>query len=260
MPTSTPDALWESSALGALGPAAIVCVGLRASESGRRLLDGVDLVIPVGARVLLSSTEPAAPGLLLRILAGLAVPASGVVSVAGVRQSTSGTADWARRVGYVGPRHGLPVWMTPAEVLDFAGQLADVAALERERLVEAALGHYGLGTVRDRPLRRGGAAVAERTALAAALLHEPEVVLLDEPLRSAEPADRTLRLRIGGDRRTVVLASQLPASEEGLVDRLVLLDRGRVVLNAPISELVARQLPLSLRGLEVLAADLGPPR
>jgi ABC-type multidrug transport system ATPase subunit len=259
VPTSTPDALWQSASLGVLGPTAVECHGIRRSEGGRLVLRQIDLLVPIGARVLLASTDEAAPGLLLRILAGLATPDGGSMSIAGVRRTATGTAEWARRVGYVGPRHGLPVWMTPAEILHLAGRMADLGELERERVVEAALGRYGLGTDRDRPLRRSGVAVIERTSLAAALLHDPEVVLLDEPLRTIEPAERLRRLRVPGARRTVLLASRLPASEAGLVNRLVLIDGGRVTLNAPIEDLEARQLPLSLRGLEVLAADLGPP-
>jgi ABC-2 type transport system ATP-binding protein len=257
VPTSTPDALWQSASAGVLEPAAIECRGLRRSLRGRPILDRVDLVIPVGARVLLASTDEAASGLLLRILSGLARADSGELAVAGVTPDASGVADWARRLGYVGPRHGLPVWMTPAEILHFAGRLADLGELERERVVEMTLARYGLATSRDRSLRRSPVAATELTALAAALLHDPEVVLLDEPLRTIEPSERSRRLRVPGRRRTVVIASRLPASEAGLVDRLVLLDRGRVVLNAPIEELETRQLPLSLRGLEVLASELG---
>jgi ABC-type multidrug transport system ATPase subunit len=86
------------------------------------------------------------------------------------------------------------------------------------------------------------------------LLGDPEVVLLDEPLRALEPQDRVRLLRLPGDRRTVVLASRYPASEAGVVDQVALLQKGRVELHAPISVLEGLGLPLSMRGIETLAA------
>jgi ABC-2 type transport system ATP-binding protein len=152
--------------------------------------------------------------------------------------------------------------MTPAESLQLAARLAGIDGAQRERLIESALQGFQLGAIRDRPLRHAGRMVAERTALAAALLPDPEVLLLDEPLRAHAPPERLRLLRFPGDRRTVLIASQYPAQEGGIVDRVVLLRDGRVALYAPIDELDAQRLPLSLRGLTALA-DLamvgGPP-
>src|SRR3970282_1550122 len=91
------------------------------------------------------------------------------------------------------------------------------------------------------------------TALAAAMLTDPEVLLLDDPLRSVEEEERSRLLAIPGKRRTVVLASAFPATEAGLVNQIALLREGKVVLHAPVRELDARGLTLSLRGIEALA-------
>ena len=89
--------------------------------------------------------------------------------------------------------------------------------------------------------------------MAAALLGDPEVVLLDEPLRALDPDDRVRLLRLPGERRTVVLASRYPASEAGAVNQVALLQNGRVELHAPMSALEEHGLPLSLRSIETLA-------
>jgi ABC-2 type transport system ATP-binding protein len=143
--------------------------------------------------------------------------------------------------------------MTPSESLQLAARLAGIDGARRERLTELALQGFQLGAIRDRPLRHAGRMVAERTALAAALLPDPEVLLLDEPLRAHAPPERLRLLRFPADRRTVLIASQYPAQEGGIVDRVVLLRDGRVALYAPIEELDAQRLPLSLRGLTALA-------
>lgn len=93
------------------------------------------------------------------------------------------------------------------------------------------------------------------------MLTEPEVLLLDEPLRSVDPEERARLLTIPGPRRTVVIASRYPASETGLVNQVAFLRDGRLIKHAPMDELDRRGLALSQRGIDafiVLAAAEGP--
>ena len=256
MPISTPDALWSSAAARRLRPVAIEISGLARTVRGEAILDGVDLAIAAGARVLVAGLDPNAPSLLLRIMAGLARADRGTVVLAGLLRESSIPEGWARRIGFVGADPGIPLWMTPAESLDLAARLAGIDGPQRQRLIDTSLQNFQLGAIRDRPLRHAGRNIAERTALAAALLPDPEVLLLDEPLRAHPPPDRPRLLRIPGERRTVLIASRFPAQEGGIVDRVVLIRDGRVALHAPIEELDAQRLPLSLRGMTALA-DLG---
>lgn len=253
MPISTPDALWSSPAAGRLRPVAIQVDGLARRIDGEPLLDGVDLAVPAGARVLISGEVPESPSLLLRIMAGLARPDRGRVVVAGLLREAAIPEGWARRVGFVGSDPGIPLWMTPAESLQLAARLAGIDGPQRDRLIDEALQRFQLGAIRDRPLRHAGRIVAERTALAAALLPDPEVLLLDEPLRAHAPPDRLRMLQIPGERRTVLIASRFPAQEGGVIDRVVLIRDGRIALHAPVTELDAQRLPLSLRGMTALA-------
>jgi len=253
MPTSTPDALWSSPAAGRLRPVAVEVNDLARRVGGEPVLDGIELAIPAGARVLLAGVDPEAPSLLLRIVVGLARADRGSVTVAGLQREDAIPEGWARRIGYVGADPGIPLWMTPAEGLDLAARLSGIDGLERQRQIEESLQHYQLGAIRDRPLRHAGRITLERTALAAALLPNPEVLLLDEPLRAHTPSERVRLLQIPGERRTVLTASRYPAQQGGVVDRVVLIRDGRVALHAPIAELEAQRLPLSLRGLTAMA-------
>jgi ABC-type multidrug transport system ATPase subunit len=236
-----------------LRPAAVLASGITRSVRGARLLDDLELSVGVGGRLLLVSRPEGSASLLLRILAGLAHADRGNVRLAGVSRADDSAAGWARRIGYVGASAGIYAWMTPAEVLELAGRLAGYDRAERHRRSDAAVERYRLGASRDAPIRRGGAALAQRTALAAAMFTDPEVLLLDDPLRSVEAEERSRLLAIPGKRRTVVLASAFPATEVGLVNQIALLREGKVVLHAPVRELDARGLTLSLRGIEVLA-------
>jgi ABC-2 type transport system ATP-binding protein len=234
-------------------PAAVVTSSLRRSVGGRKLLEGVDLRVPVGARLLLVSEPNEAASLLLRIMAGLVRPSGGTFDLAGVPRSDEADAGWRRRIGYVGGEQGFYPWLSPREVLDLAGRLADYDAAERVRRIEAAIEQYRLGPGLDRPVSRGGRPLAERVALAAAMLTDPEVLLLDDPLRSLDPEERTRLLAVPGRRRTVVMASRMPASEDGLVNQVALLLNGRLVIHVRREDLDAQGLPLTLEGIASLA-------
>jgi ABC-2 type transport system ATP-binding protein len=231
-----------------------VCDGITRTVGGQHLLDDLHLAVGVGARLLIVSRPEESASLLLRVLAGLSHPTAGTVRLAGVARADNSPEGWARRVGYVGPEAGIYPWMSPREVLDLAARLAGFDADERRRRIDLAAESYRMGLHLDEPIQRGGASLAQRTALAAAMLADPEVLLLDEPLRAVEPTERGRLLAIPGPRRTVLIASRFPASEAGLVNQVALLNDGRVVLHASVSELDGRGLTLSQRGIEALAA------
>lgn len=252
MTSSTPDALWASKSLRTLKPAAVVCEDVTRTVRGQRLLDDLTLVVGVGARLLVVSSPEQSGSMLLRVLAGLSRIRSGIVRLAGVARPDSSAAGWARRVGYVGHEAGIYPWMRPREVLELAGRIAEYDAAEIRRRIEAVSEHFRIGVHLDQPIRRGGEPLAQRVAMASAMLTEPEVVLLDEPLRSMEPEERARLLTFEGKRRTVLIASRYPASEAGLVDQVAFLRDGRLALHAPIKELDKRGLALSQRGIDAL--------
>ena len=248
MTSSTPDALWSAPSVRVLRPAGIAWSGLRHG----RLLAGCSLNVPVGARLLVVSEPPAAASLLLRVLAGLSRPRAGRIEIAGTRDPSPD--GWGRRLAHVGPEPGVRAWMTPREALRLAADLLGMSASTAARAIDDAVAWCRIPEAAlDNPVGRGGPAVAQRTALATALLGDPEVLLLDEPLRAIEAVERRRLLRIPGRRRTVVLASRYPASEEGLATHVTLLRNGRVAVVAPVRDLADAGLPLSLPGIIALA-------
>lgn len=234
-------------------PAAVDVRGLRWSSGRRWLLNGLDLRVPVGARLLLVSRPEESASALLRVLAGLVRPSAGMVLMAGLSRADDSAAGWARRVTYLPPEPGIYPWLSPNEALELAARLAGYDRAERRRRIELAIERTRLGSGVDRPISRGGTALAQKTSLAAAMLTEPDVLLLDEPLRSVEPLERGRLLRLPGRRTTVLLASRFPASESGLVTQVALLRDGRLALHVPLAELERAGLPPSLRGIEALA-------
>lgn len=256
MTRSTPDAMWSSPAVRLLRPAAVVCNDLRRAMRGGSGLAGVDLAVPVGARLLLIAEPDAAGSLLVRILAGLARSDSGSFQLAGAARADGSPEGWARRIAYVGPEPGLHPWMSAGEVLDLAARLDLLDPATARRRIEELVARWGLANGLHRPMRRLGVGYLQRTAMAAALVGDPEVVLLDEPLRAVDPDERVHLLRLPGQRRTVVIASRYPASEAGCVNQVAFLREGRIAVHAPVSELADRGLSLSHRGVADLATML----
>ena len=202
--------------------------------------------------MLLVSDPDGAASALVRILAGLSRPSAGRVEIAGVASSAG--SGWGHRVAHLGPEPGIPRWMTPREALALSARLADLPPDEARIRTERALTWAGIRpAAADRAVRHGGPPLVQRTGLAAALIGDPEVLLLDEPMRALDTFERTRLLRLPGPRHTIVLASRYPASEAGLVSHVALLRNGRVALVAPISDLERAGLPLSLRGITKLA-------
>jgi ABC-2 type transport system ATP-binding protein len=246
--SSTPDALWSAPSLQVLRPAAVSCTSLRR----RRLLDGCTLTVPAGMRLLVVGEPEESASMLVRVLAGLSRPSGGRVEIAGLADPSAG--GWGRRVAHLGPEPGIPSWMTPREALALAAQLLDLSSADAVRRTEKVLAWARIRPEwLDRPVRHGGPPLLQRTGLAAAMLADPEVLLLDEPLRALEADERSRLLRLPGRRRTVVLASRYPASEAGHVSHVALLRDGRVVLLAAIEDLEEVGLPLSVRGIDALA-------
>jgi ABC-2 type transport system ATP-binding protein len=204
-------------------------------------------------RLLLVSEPDDAASALVRVLAGLTRPRAGSIEIAGL---SDGSADgWARRTAHLGPEPGIHHWMTPREALGLAAGLLGLGPDDTRRRVERALAWVRIPeTAADRPVARGGAPLLERTGLAAALIGDPEVLLLDEPLRSIGAEERTRMLRLPGRRRTMLLASRYPSSEAGLVTHVGLLRDGRVRLVAPVADLEAGGLPLTHAGIADLEA------
>jgi heme ABC exporter ATP-binding subunit CcmA len=205
-------------------PDAVVCEGLVRRFGERAALDGVDLRLGGGEFVLVTGPNGAGKTTLLRILATVLRPSAGVVAVAGHELPRAAPA--ARPlIGYVA--HGPLTYpgLTAHENLDLYAALYGVPA---DR-VSPALERVGLQGRRRDPVADFSRGMAQRLALARALLHRPALLLLDEPTAGLDSDGRELlREVLAEPGRTVIVSTHEPGWFEGLATAEVRLAGGRV--------------------------------
>jgi heme ABC exporter ATP-binding subunit CcmA len=209
------------------GPA-LRAVGL-GKRFGRSLaLDGVDLELAAGASLAVLGPNGAGKSTLLRLMAGLARPTSGSLTIFGVPAHRPAARA---QVGFIGHASLLYPSLTARENLLFAARLQRVgeAPLRVERLLESA----GLARVADLPVAGFSRGMSQRLSIARGLVHEPPLLLLDEPFAGLDPrAAAALAARLSGlrrDGRTLVLVTHDPRLAHELADRALVLGGGRVV-------------------------------
>jgi ABC-2 type transport system ATP-binding protein len=220
----------------AAGPAdgrpVVTTTGLSRDYGGTGLFD-VDLVVPQGSIYGLVGLNGAGKTTLLSILAGTRRPDRGTVSLAVGRASAAVCPD----VPEFDP------WLTPAEVVDLARSL--VAPDSGSASVAAALSTAGLADAADR--RAGGLSrgMLQRLGLACALVGDPELLILDEPMSALDPAGRAELLGvIAGMRgtRTVIFSSHILADVQRVADQVGILRAGRLLYQGSTAELMDRYL------------------
>jgi heme exporter protein A len=190
-------------------------------------LDGIDLDIPTGSAMAILGPNGAGKSTLLRLIAGLARPSGGSLEVGG--QPAHRQAARAR-VGYIGHATGLYPELTARENLYFAARLRGVATPSAR--IEAQLAEAGLTRAADRRTGDFSRGMAQRLSIAAGLIDEPEIVLLDEPFTGLDrtASDRLVERLMGLRQRdrTLVLVSHDVTLASRLANAAVVLRRGRI--------------------------------
>jgi heme exporter protein A len=195
---------------------------------------GVDFALGVGEFLTIFGPNGAGKTTLLRMLCGAARPSGGEIRLGGVRLDDA-EDEWRGRVGVLSHQTFLYASLTARENLDFYGRLYRLA--DRRERVRRALEEVGLGERGDDRVQGFSRGMQQRLALARTLLHEPELVLLDEPYTGLDPHAAAMlrrvleRLRDG--RRTVVLVTHNLAQGLELADRVAVQVAGRWVSDEP---------------------------
>lgn len=203
-------------------------------------LDALTVDIDPGITGLVGANG-AGKSTFIKILLGLVDPSSGTAMLAGHDVRTERDAIRAL-VGYMPEHDCLPPEMSAAEFVTFMARCSGLpATAARERAAEV-LRHVGLFEERYRPMGGYSTGMAQRVKLAQALVHDPRLLILDEPTNGLDPAGRDEMLglieRTGREFGiSVLVSSHLLGELERIVERIVLIEAGRLVRAAPVGAL-----------------------
>jgi ABC-2 type transport system ATP-binding protein len=159
------------------------------------------------------------------------------------------------RLGYLPENPYFYDYLTPVEFLDFYGRLHGLAAADRKRRIESAIARVGLSGRERTPLRKFSKGMIQRLGLAQAIQHDPELLILDEPMSGLDPVGRRevrdliLAQRAAG--RTVFFSSHILQDAEMVCDRVAIVFKGKLLAVGKLDELVSRTakwIEVSVRG------------
>ncbi len=195
-------------------------------------VDGVNLDVQAGQVLVLLGPNGAGKTTTVRMLTSILVPSKGQARVAGYDVVTQAERVRAA-VGVLTEQHGLYVRMNTTEYLEFFGQLYGLApGVIRQRSAEM-LEKFGLQKARLQRLGEFSKGMRQKLALVRAMLHDPPVLLLDEPTSAMDPESaRTVRdaiLLLRSKERTILLCTHNLAEAEELADQIAIIRRGKII-------------------------------
>ena len=223
----------------------IQCEDLTKQFGAFKAVEGINLDVQPGQVLALLGQNGAGKTTTVRMLTSVLVPTRGWAKVAGydvvkhpdqVRAST----------GVLTEQHGLYGRMTGFEYLDFFGQVYGLGSEQRLKRTNELLEYFGLGAAAQRRSGEYSKGMRQKLALARALIHEPPVLLLDEPTSAMDPESAQLVrneiARLRNSQRTIIICSHNLIEAEMLADQIAIIYHGRILLNGTLDELRERLL------------------
>jgi ABC-2 type transport system ATP-binding protein len=209
---------------------------------GHAVLDGVSFEIQPGEVFGYIGPNGAGKTTTLKILAGLLTKYTGAVRVGG--HDVMKERDQAHRlIGYMPQACGFQAWRTVESALDSLGELSGVPDDARRKRIPALLERFGLLKDRHKKVKALSGGMTQKLGLIQALLHEPKLLVLDEPLEGLDPPSRSLLKDIIRERRragtTVLFSSHILSDVEDIADRVGILLRGKLGTSGAIRDLAA---------------------
>ena len=213
---------------------------------GRRRIEalkGVTLEVGPGEIFGLLGPNGAGKTTLIKVLLGLVRATGGNASLLG---RPAGSRIGRRQVGYLPENHRIPRHHTGNSALQFFGSLSGLSQSEIKRRRGPLLSAVGLAEWGNTPIRKYSKGMLQRLGLAQAMLHDPQLLILDEPTDGVDPVGRSeMRAILQGLRaagKTIFINSHLLQELELICDRVAILDRGKVLHQGRIAEITARTI------------------
>jgi ABC-2 type transport system ATP-binding protein len=208
-------------------------------------VDGVSISIQPGQLLALLGQNGAGKTTTVRMLTSLLNPTRGWARVAGYDTVRQGR-DVRASVGVLSEQHGLYMRMTGEEYLDFFGQIYRLSSKARKARSDNLLEYFGLSEAARRRIGEYSKGMRQKLALARAMMHDPGVLLLDEPTSAMDPESARLVRdeisRLKSSQRTIIICTHNLVEAEVLADIIAIIYRGRILMQGSLDELKNRVL------------------
>lgn len=229
--------------------------GLQKSFGSIRAVDGITIDVQAGEVLGVLGPNGAGKSTTLRMAAGILVPDAGDIEIAGHGLTTDRDKAQAS-MGFL--PEGAPLYphMTPVEFLTFAALAHGLDRDTRKRRIDAVIADVRLGPVKHQMIHGLSKGYRRRVALAAAILHDPPVLILDEPLDGLDPNQkRSVRALIAqmAETKAILVSTHTLEEVPSICSRLVVIHKGRLVAEGTPAELAERG---GSGGLEACFAEL----
>jgi gliding motility-associated transport system ATP-binding protein len=202
-------------------------------------VDDVSFSIPHGQVVALLGPNGAGKTTILRMLTGYLAPSDGTVRIAGF-DVLRDRLEVAARIGYLPENGPLYTDMTPFEVLRFAGEARRLGAAHRQARLDAVVALCEITHVRDKPIGKLSKGLRQRVGVALALMHDPAVLIMDEPTAGLDPNQiRHFRAHVRALRhqKTLIISTHILQEVDAIADRVLLMHGGKLVFDGTPSDL-----------------------
>ncbi|MEM6283820.1 MAG: ABC transporter ATP-binding protein [Chloroflexota bacterium] len=217
-------------------------------------VDNVTLNVEPGTVMALLGPNGAGKTTSVRMMTSILNPTSGTASIAGYDVVTQPEQVRAH-VGVLTEQHGLYERMKGMRYLDFFGQVYHLTRQERQQRSQQLMERFGLGFAMDKRLGEYSKGMKQKLALVRAMLHNPPVLLLDEPTSAMDPQSakqvRDAILELRGDKRTIMITTHNLPEAQLLADRIAIIRGGRIIADGSFAELSEQFVGVPLMELRV---------
>ncbi len=218
--------------------------------------ENVSFKINQGEVVAFLGPNGAGKSTTMKLLTGYLSPSTGVARIAGHNMATDRLAG-AVRLGYL-PENG-PLYpdMTPRGLLEFFADARGMSASQKKKRIEEVVELCALGSVIGKAIGKLSKGYRQRVGMAQVLLHEPDVLILDEPTAGLDPnqiAEVRDTIKRLGESKTILLSTHILREVEVMATRVLFINQGRLVFDGPTDELASGGKPLEERYYELTAA------
>jgi len=220
----------------------ITTADLRKNYGSVEALKGVSITVRPGEVFGLLGQNGAGKSTLIKILLGIVRKTEGEAELLG---EPAGNATVRKRVGYLPEDHQFPGYHTGFSLLDFYGQLYGMSRLDRRRRIPEVLEIVGIAKRMHSKIRTYSKGMKQRLGIAQSIMHEPDVIFLDEPTDGVDPVGRReirdLMQQLREQNKTVFVNSHLLGEVELICDRVAILQRGEMAREGTVADLTRQE-------------------